>query len=148
MTGWATIKKIREFEERAVKLGFAIQQPTEYNQHAFTTNSFKTVWVDEMSAESISLTPIDNRYPGWRRGSSVFTGSIEEARLFFQGIEFAHISDQTIGMSNEKKRWAYEAKYVERLRRLEEARKKKEEQKKMWWLLKYGDKEEDEEVPF
>ena len=147
MTGWTTIKKIREFEERATKLGFAIEQPTVHNQTFTSTSSFAGVWIDEMSSESISLTPVDNRYPNWRRGSSVFSGSIEEARFFLQGIEFAHISGQYIGMSSEKKRSTFEAKYVERMTRLEAARKKKAEQKRMWQLLKYG-AEEDEEVPF
>ena len=147
MTGWATIKKIREFEERAARLGFALQQPTEYNQ-SYSTSSFRSVWVDEVSAESISLTPVDNRYPGWRRDSSVFCGTIEEAKFFLQGIEFAHMSDQHIGMSDEKKRRAYEGKYIERMRRLEEARKKKAEQKKVWDILKHGTEEEDEAVPF
>lgn len=152
MTGWATIKKIREFEERAARLGFAIQQPSEFTQ-SYTgnniTSSYRSVWIDEMSSEGISLTPIDNRYPNWRRGSSVFSGSIEEAKFFFQGIEFAHISDQYIGMSSEKKRATFENKYVERIKRLEEAKKKRAEQKKVWDILKHGKAmEEDEEVPF
>jgi hypothetical protein len=147
MTGYATIKKIRDFEERAAKLGFEIQQPTEYNQ-SYSSNSFKTVWIDEMSAESISLTPADNRYPCWRRGASVFAGSIEEAKFFFQGIEFAHTSDDAIGLSSEKKRATAEAKHVERMRRQEEARIKKAEQKKIWSILKHGQAKDYDEVPF
>ena len=147
MSGWSTIRKIREFEERAAKLGFEIQEPTAYNQ-SYSTSSFKSVWVDEMSADSVSLTPIDNRYPCWRRGTSVFSGSIEEARYFFQGVEFAHTSDAAIGLGNEKKRATFEARYIERMRREEEIRIKKAEQKKVWDILKYGKRTEVDEVPF
>ena len=148
MTGYATIKKIRDFEERAAKLGFEIQKPTEYNQ-SYSSGSFKTVWVDEMSSDTVSLTPADNRYPCWRRGASVFVGSIEEAKFFFQGIEFAHTSDAAIGLGAEKKRATAEARYVERMRRQEEARIKKAEQKRVWGILKYGKQTlEYDEVPF
>ena len=44
MTGWTTIKKIRDFEEKVARLGFAIQQPTEYNQsYSGITSTFKSV---------------------------------------------------------------------------------------------------------
>jgi hypothetical protein len=147
MTGYATIKKIRAFEERAAKLGFEIQEPTAYNQ-SYSSSSFKSVWVDEISAESISLTPADDRYPCWRRGASVFHGPIEEARFFLQGIEFAHTSDDAIGLSSEKKRAIAEAKHIERMRRQEEARLKKAEQKKIWDILKHGQAKDYDEVPF
>ena len=148
MTGYATIRKIHEFEERAAKLGFAVQKPTEYNQSYSATATYK-VWIDEISEDTVSLTPIDNRYPTWRRGSSVFCGSIEEAKFFFQGVEFAQLSDQAIGMSDEKKRKVHEGRYIDRMARLEEAKKKRAEQKKVWAILKHGKAmEEDEEVPF
>ena len=149
MTGYATIKKIRAFEERATKLGFEIQQPTEYNQSYSTiSSSIKGMWADEMSAESISLTPADDRYPCWRRGASVFAGTIEEAKFFFQGIEFAHTSDAAIGLGAEKKRATFEARYIERQRRQEAARLKKAEQKRVWSILKYGQDKDYDEVPF
>jgi hypothetical protein len=150
MTGWATIKKIRRFEDRAVKLGFAIQEPTQYNQSYSTiSDSIKGMWVDEMSADSVSLTPIDDRYPCWRRGSSIFSGSIEEGEFFLQGVEFAHTSDAAIGMGAEKKRATAEARYIERMRRQEEARIKKAEQKRAWDILKHGKPTKDyDEVPF
>ena len=149
MTGYATIKKIHEFEERAAKLGFEVQKPTEYNQ-SYATNSFKSVWVDEMSADGVSLTPADDRYPCWRRGSSVFYGTIEEAKFFFQGVEFAHTSDAAIGMGAEKKRAVMEARYVEKMKRVEEAKIKRAEQKKVWDILKHGKltANDYDEVPF
>lgn len=141
MTGYATIKKIRDFEERATKLGFRLLDPSERPPvYSTATSSFTTVWLDEVSNDTVSLAPVDNRYPCWRRGSSVFTGTIEEAKFFFQGVEFAHTSDQAIGLTNDKKRATAEVKYIERMARLEAARIKKAEQKKMWDILK--DKEE------
>jgi len=148
MTGYATIKKIREFEERAARLGFEIRQPTEYNTAYSATSSFKSVWVDEMSSDSVSLTPKDDRYPCWRRGASVFHGTIEEAKFFFQGIEFAHTSDAAIGLGAEKKRATFEARYIDRMKKQEAARIKKAEQKKVWSILKYGQDKDYDEVPF
>lgn len=149
MTGYATIKKIRDFEERAARLGFIVQEPTQYNQ-SYSSSSFKSVWVDEMSSDSVSLTPVDNRYPFYRRGTSIFSGTVEEGRIFLQGIEFAYTSDQYIGMSNEKKRTVFEGRYIDRMRRLEEAKIKRAEQKKVWDILKHGKAMDDgrDEVPF
>ena len=150
MTGWSTIKKIRKFEERATKLGFEIIEPALRN-HSYangTTISGNSFWIDELSGEKVNLAPVDNRYPSWRRGSSVFAGSIEEGEFFLQGVEFAHISDSSIGLTSDKKRAQAEAKHIERQRKLEAAREKKAEQKRMWQLLKYGAQEEDEAVPF
>lgn len=147
MAGYATIKKIHEFEERVAKLGFEIQEPTAYNQ-AYSSGSFKSVWIDEMSSDTLSLTPADDRYPCWRRGASVFMGTIDQARYFLQGIEFAHTSDAAIGMGAEKKRAQTEAKYVERMRQQEAARIKKAEQKRVWNILKHGQAKDYDEVPF
>jgi hypothetical protein len=154
MTGWSTIRKIREFEERAARLGFAIQEPRQqnpaYSATSSITSTYKGFWIDEMSVDNVSLTPVDNRYPFYRRGASVFSGTLEEGRFFLQGIEFAYTSDQAIGMSNEKKRKVYEGRYRERQLRLEEAKKKRAEQKKVWDILQHGRQmeEQDEEVPF
>lgn len=150
MTGWATIKKIRRFEERAAKLGFAIQEPTQYNSsYSGITGSGDKFWADEMPSDNVSLAPADDRYPCWRRGSSIFSGSIEEGEFFLQGVEFAHTSDAAIGMGAEKKRATAEARYIERMRRQEEARIKKVEQKKVWDILKHGKSTKDyDEVPF
>lgn len=147
MTGYATIKKIRAFEERATKLGFEIQEPTQYNQSYSTSSSSITgMWVDN---DTVSLTPADDRYPCWRRGASVFAGSIEEGEFFLQGIEFAHTSDAAIGLGAEKKRATFEARYIERMRRQEAARIKKAQQKEVWNILKHGKPTKDyDEVPF
>ena len=149
MTGWATIERIRRLEELAAKVGLKIREP-EYRTQAYSqsTASWKGMWIDEVSGDNISLTPIDNRHPCWTRGAAVFTGTIEEARYFLQGIEFVYVTEQTIGLTNEKKRKTAEVKHIERMARLEAARLKKEEQKKMWNLLKHSAQEEDEEVPF
>lgn len=145
MTGYATIKKIREFEKRAGEMGFVVTEP-EINSYQHR-GSYTTVWIDEVSSDQISLVPQEGRFPSWR-GGVVFTGSIEEAVLFLQGIDFAYISDHATNLSSKKKREAAEARLVEKMRKQEAERKKKEEQKKIWELLKYGKQKEDEEVPF
>lgn len=153
MTGWATIERIRRLEELAAKLGLKIREP-EHRTHAYSsaTASWSGAWIDEVASDSISLTPVDNRHTCWRPGTAVFTGTVEEARYFLQGVEFVYITDESIGLSNDKKRKAADIKYIERMQRLELARKKKEEQKKVWDILKHGksmeDDYDDEEVPF
>lgn len=145
MTGFATIKKIREFEKRAAEMGFVITEP-EINSYKHS-GSYATVWIDEVSSERISLVPQEGRFPSWR-GGVVFTGSIEEAVLFLQGIDFAYLSDQATNLSSKKKREAAEARLVEKMRRQEEEQIKKAEQKKIWELLKYKKQRKDDEVPF
>jgi len=147
MTGWSTIKKIREFEKRAAEMGFVIREPD--IQSYKHTGTYNTVWIDEVSTDQISLSPAPGRYPGWgNRGGAVFTGTIEQAVLFLQGIDFAYISDAATNLSSRKKREAAEARLFEKMRRQEEERIKKEEQKKIWELLKYKKQREDNEVPF
>lgn len=147
MTGFATIKKIREFEKRAAEMGFVVKEPDIRGYQ--NTGTYTTVWVDEVSTDQISLAPAEGRYPGWgNRGGAVFTGSIEEAVLFLQGIDFAYISDAATNLSSRKKREAAEARLFEKMRRQEEERIKKAEQKKIWELLKYSKQREDDEVPF
>ena len=149
MTGWATIERIRRLEELAAKLGLKIREPeNRTTAYSSSTASWTGTWIDEMSGDNISLTPVDNHHPCWSRNAAVFTGTIEEARYFLQGMEFVYITDDAIGLTNDKKRKAAIEKYIERRRREDEAKQKKEEQKKIWDLLKFGNKEEDEEVPF
>lgn len=148
MTGWATIERIRRVEELAAKLGLKIREPEHRPQaYSSSTASWTGAWIDEMSSDNISLTPIDNCHPCWSRNAAVFTGTIEEARYFLQGIEFVYITDDAIGLTNDKKRKTAIEKYIERRRREDAARQKKDEQKKIWNILKRS-KEEDEEVPF
>jgi hypothetical protein len=151
MTGYATIKKIRDFESRAESLGFVVREPATTNvTYQGTTYNYSSVWIDEVSSERISLAPAEGRYPGWgNHGTEVFTGTIEEAMFFLQGIEFAHLSDASINLTSVKKRQAAEARMVERLRKAEEERVKKEEQKKVWDILKFSKQyKKEDEVPF
>ena len=152
MTGFRTIKLIQDFERRAADMGFVIQAPKDHCYQSASTRSMYSTWIDEVSSDNISLVPAEGRYPGWgNRGTEIFTGTIEEGKLFLQGVEFAHISDATINLTSVKKRLAHEYKVVERMRRQEEARIKKEEQKKVWSILQHGKEVEDDgrdEVPF
>lgn len=145
MTGYATIQKIRDFERRAANLGLAIQEPTKAGfQYSATSSTYSSVWINEVSNDNICLVPVEDRYPSWgSRRTPIFTGTIEEANIFLQGIDFAYISDAGIGLTSREKRLKTEAKVVERMRKKEEERKKKEEQRQIWSILK--DNEDDEE---
>lgn len=145
MTGYNDILKVRKFEKEAIELGFEICDGSHWSNQSNHTSYI----VDEMSnVRLVGLRPLDKCHPCYTRGVVVFTGTMEEASRFLQGIRFAYDTDKAIGLSNEKKRCIAEAKELERIRKREEARIKQEEQKKIWKILSDGSVEEDEEVPF
>lgn len=148
MSGYGTVLKVRDFEASAVELGFEICNPGARSYHS-NTIVYNNDWIgsEVSNMDLVTLVPADNRYPCYKRGAQVFTGTIEEAKNFFQGIRFAYNSDKAIGLSNEQKRASVEAKELVRIRKREELRIKKEEQKKIWHILSDGSVE-DEEVPF
>jgi hypothetical protein len=126
MTGFADIQKIREFEHEANELGFKIVDP---RHHAHEWNN-----QEDSNVYHISLAPLDNHHPTYTRGTKVFTGTLEEATRFLQGVNFAYKTDEMLRLSNNIKRGIAEAKEIERLRK----QKEKMEQKRMWNILNNG----------
>jgi len=118
MSGWNTIKLIRHLEQEVDKLGFKFAGPKHGD------------WQEEHN--SVSLVPADaDSLPIYTREAELFKGSIEDLRVWLQGVRWAREYDMMLRLSDDKKRSKAEEK--ERARQALQALK--EEQKKMWEIL-------------
>jgi hypothetical protein len=81
MTGWNTIRLIRNLEERADSLGLKF---TAYKH-------------DDMYGENVALVPKDSdALPIYSRDAIMFAGSLEGADKFMQGIFWARDYDRMV----------------------------------------------------
>ena len=81
MSGWNTIRKIRNLEERADKLGLKF---TAYKH-------------DDMYGENVALVPKDkDALPIYARDAVLFAGSLEGADKFMQGVLWARDYDSMV----------------------------------------------------
>ena len=81
MSGWNTIRKIRNLEERADKLGLKF---TAYKH-------------DDMYGENVALVPKDkDALPIYSRDAVLFAGSLEGADKFMQGVLWARDYDSMV----------------------------------------------------
>jgi hypothetical protein len=103
MSGWNTIQRIRNIEEKIDKLGFKF------------TKSKHTDWTDDHGA--LSLVPKDyDALPMYSRDAELFVGSIERLEDWLAGIKWARDYDMLLRISTDEKRTAAEQK--ERNRKL------------------------------
>ena len=91
MSGFGTIKIIRDFEQTCYELGFEIAQ-------------------SRFDRASIALKPMDDRFPHYSRDAELFNGSIEEARVWLRGLQWAREYDEMLKVSTDKKRGDQEQK--------------------------------------
>ena len=118
MSGWNTIKLIRQLEQEVDKLGFKFAGPKHGN------------WQEEYN--SVSLVPADDSaLPIYTRDAELFKGSIEDLRVWLQGVRWAREYDMMLRLGDDKKR----SKAEEKERARQALQKLKEEQKKMWEIL-------------
>lgn len=87
--GIRTIRKIRDLEERANRLGFKFVQSKHYFGSEHT--------------ELLALAPLDNCLPVYTRDAELWTGTLEQLEDFFKGIEFSTRYYQQLGLINQKK---------------------------------------------
>ena len=93
MSGWNTIRKIRNLEERADKLGLKF---TAYKH-------------DDMYGENVALVPKDkDALPIYSRDAVLFAGSLEDADKFMQGVLWARdydtmVVDKNLAVKRERK---------------------------------------------
>lgn len=93
MSGWNTIRKIRNLEERADKLGLKF---TAYKH-------------DDMYGENVALVPKDSdALPIYARDAVLFAGSLEHADKWMQGVLWARdydsmVVDKNIAKKRERK---------------------------------------------
>jgi hypothetical protein len=79
MTGWTAIKKIRELEDRAYKLGM----------------KFAPYRHDDFKADNVALVPCyQDSLPIYTRDAILFAGSIESADQWMQGVLWAREYDR------------------------------------------------------
>jgi len=81
MAGWAAIRKIRELEDRAHKLGM----------------KFAPYRHDDYKADHVALVPCyPDSLPIYTRDAILFAGSLDDANQFMQGIMWAREYDRMV----------------------------------------------------
>ena len=97
MSGWNTIQRIRNIEEKIDKLGFKFSK------------SKHSEWTDDHGA--LSLVPKDHEaLPIYSRDAELFVGSLERLEDWMAGVRWAREYDMMLRLSDEKKREAAEQK--------------------------------------
>ena len=97
MSGWNTIQRIRNLEEKIDLLGFKFAK----SKHGD--------WTDAHGA--LSLVPKDaDSLPIYSRDAELFVGSIERLEDWLHGVRWAREYDMMLKLSDEKKRTAAEQK--------------------------------------
>ena len=91
MSGFGTIKIIRDFEQTCHTLGFEIAKSTYFR-------------------DGIALKPADDNLPHYSRDAELFSGSIEEAIVWLRGLQWARDYDDLLKVSTDKKRSEQEQK--------------------------------------
>jgi hypothetical protein len=112
MSGWNTIQRIRNIEEKIDKLGFKFSK------------SKHSDWSEDHGA--LSLVPKDaDALPIYSRDAELFVGSIERLEDWLAGVRWAREYDMMLRLSDEKKREAAEQKEKNRqlMRTLKEGKR-------------------------
>ena len=112
MSGWNTIKLIRHLEQEVGKLGFKFAGPKHGD------------WQEECN--SVSLVPKDeSALPIYTREAQLFKGSIEDLRVWLQGVRWAREYDMMLKLSDDVKRGKAEQKEKNRqlMRTIKEGRR-------------------------
>jgi len=124
MSGWNTIQRIRNIEEKIDKLGFKFAK------------SKHTDWSEDHG--SLSLVPKNaDVLPIYTRDAELFVGSLERLEDWLAGVHWAREYDQMLKMSDEKKREKAEVRERERLALM----RKREEQAQVLRVLRATDRE-------
>ena len=112
MSGWNTIQRLRNIEEKIDKLGFKFAK----SKHGD--------WTDDHGA--LSHVPKDHEaLPIYSRDAELFVGSIERLEDWLAGVRWAREYDMMLRLSDEKKREAAEQKEKNRqlMRTLKEGKR-------------------------
>ena len=97
MSGWNTIRRLRDIEEKIDLLGFKFSK----SKHGD--------WTD--SHDALSLVPKDaDALPMYSRDAELFVGSIERLEDWLAGVQWARDYDRMYKISSDKTRAAAEQK--------------------------------------
>lgn len=126
MSGYQTILRIRRFEDKCASLGFRLGNPRHGN------------WGHSEGEDRLAVMPAEGKLPIYTHDAELFNGTITQAELWIQGIEWARSYDMMLRLSDDKKRVKAEDKERERQR----VTALKAEQRKVWSALSDKDEEE------
>ena len=97
MSGWNTIQRIRNIEEKIDKIGFKFSK------------SKHSDWSEDHGA--LSLVPKDHEaLPIYSRDAELFVGSLERLEDWLAGVRWAREYDSMLKLSDESKRAKAEQK--------------------------------------
>jgi hypothetical protein len=89
--GYHDVSRIKRVEEHLNKLGFEISAGRSYT-------------VNGMEDTAITLVPIGNELPHYSRDASIFIGRWRDVEGFLLGVQWARRYDETLKLSDTKKR--------------------------------------------
>lgn len=92
MAGYQAVVSLRRLEEDVDKLGFMLCAP-------------KSGWGGDDFNDRVAIKPKDaDSLPIYSRDAELFTGSLEQLRIWIQGVHWARTYDMMLKLSDEKKR--------------------------------------------
>jgi hypothetical protein len=92
MAGYQAVVSLRRLEEDVDKLGFMLCAP-------------KSGWGGDDFADKVAIKPKDaDSLPIYSRDAELFTGTLEQLRIWIQGVHWARNYDSMLKLSDEKKR--------------------------------------------
>lgn len=93
MSGYKSILMLRHLEKEVDQLGFVLEAPK------------STSWSDADFDDRVSIIPKDeNALPVYSRDAEIYTGTLENLRIWLQGVQWARRYDSMLGLSDDKKR--------------------------------------------
>lgn len=93
MSGYKTILILRHLEKEVDQLGFVLEAPR------------SSGWGDSDFDDRVSIIPKDeNALPVYTRDAEIFTGTLENLRVWLRGVQWARQYDSMLGLSDDKKR--------------------------------------------
>lgn len=92
MSGYNAVLSLRRLEAEVDKLGFMLCAP-------------KSGWGSDDYDDRVAIKPKDaDSLPIYSRDAELFTGSLEQLRVWVQGVQWARQYDMMLKLSDEKKR--------------------------------------------
>ena len=93
MSGYKSILVLRHLEKEVDQLGFVLEAPK------------SSGWGDSDFDDRVSIIPKDeNALPVYSRDAEIFTGTLENLRIWLQGVQWARQYDEMLKLSDDKKR--------------------------------------------
>lgn len=93
MAGYRAVLSLRKLEAEVDKLGFMLCAPKHGN------------WGGNEYDDRVAVKPKDaDSLPVYTRDAELFTGTLEQLRIWLQGVQWAREYDRMLKLSDDKKR--------------------------------------------